>query len=204
MLGLDVICGVDEKRHMLVDCVQRGEEFARTGTVTLGADARTCPACSQPATSWCKCALGDARCASGHEWHTCPVHKVIVRGASDHAHADKCSCPTETTVGAGDGDSGGSRAFQIGAVAVLIGLLGYVLWRNDGPEGRPNQRWGEPWDHYMMRYSRWRDARNVQVRARFAPFIAASTKRREAQRALAIAEKRYLPARRASRSGKRA
>jgi hypothetical protein len=29
----------------------------------------TCPVCSRPAVSTCRCRIGNKRCANGHDWH---------------------------------------------------------------------------------------------------------------------------------------
>lgn len=54
-----------------------------------------CPVCGSEAQIRCRCILADCACSNGHEWHTCPVHGVVVIGRGDHTASQKCSCPTE-------------------------------------------------------------------------------------------------------------
>jgi hypothetical protein len=51
-----------------------------------------CPVCGERPVVRCKCLLGDMRCAHGHHWHTCPVHKKIVLREANHETPEKCSC----------------------------------------------------------------------------------------------------------------
>jgi len=52
-----------------------------------------CPVCHEPAVVTCRCPLSDSKCKNGHEWHWCPVHRVVVMGASDHTgDTFRCRC----------------------------------------------------------------------------------------------------------------
>lgn len=52
-----------------------------------------CPICGEKYVMRCKCPLGCMVCNSGHEWHTCILHNVIVMGKADHSLAtNKCRC----------------------------------------------------------------------------------------------------------------
>jgi hypothetical protein len=56
----------------------------------------TCPTCSKPAllSMRCRCSRYCIRCANGHQWHTCSVHKTQVTG-DGHRHPSGCSCEVE-------------------------------------------------------------------------------------------------------------
>jgi hypothetical protein len=49
-----------------------------------------CPTCGGPAVRTCRCRRGDSRCAQGHEWHSCPVHKAAHPWPSQHAGGRDC------------------------------------------------------------------------------------------------------------------
>lgn len=51
-----------------------------------------CPLCDRSSVMTCKCLLSDSRCAVGHQWHVCPVHKAVVIGEGNHFHGTHCSC----------------------------------------------------------------------------------------------------------------
>ncbi len=53
---------------------------------------QTCPYCDGKIVGQCKCRLGDTTCENGHRWHTCPTHKTLVEGDSDHEKWNECSC----------------------------------------------------------------------------------------------------------------
>jgi hypothetical protein len=50
-----------------------------------------CPECGEPARITCRCPRRDSSCTNDHWWHTCTVHRKIVRGKSDHG-TDTFSC----------------------------------------------------------------------------------------------------------------
>lgn len=51
-----------------------------------------CPTCGGPALlrERCRCDSYDIKCPSGHQWHTCRVHKVAAPGIG-HGHKG-CTC----------------------------------------------------------------------------------------------------------------
>ena len=51
-----------------------------------------CPECVGASIRSCHCLALDSECALGHKWHICKKHLVTVRGHSDHASQDDCSC----------------------------------------------------------------------------------------------------------------
>ena len=51
-----------------------------------------CPECGGLSIRSCHCLALDSECALGHKWHICKKHLVTVRGHSDHASQDDCSC----------------------------------------------------------------------------------------------------------------
>lgn len=58
-----------------------------------------CPTCFKPALlrERCRCSRYCIKCANGHEWHTCKVHKVQVVGGGHDPKFDgkRCTCPPE-------------------------------------------------------------------------------------------------------------
>jgi len=61
-------------------------------------DHSNCPECGERKVMSCRCRLGNKRCANGHEWHTCDVHKKVFVGDDSHKigalrHDSECTCP---------------------------------------------------------------------------------------------------------------
>jgi DNA ligase D-like protein (predicted 3'-phosphoesterase) len=50
-----------------------------------------CPDCHTPATSRCRCRLGNFNCKNGHSWHYCPEHKCCNPGTG-HGSGGGCTC----------------------------------------------------------------------------------------------------------------
>lgn len=57
-------------------------------------DGNLCPVCAEPPEITCKCPRSESRCANGHEWHTCSVHRKVVMGKADHRF-DMTTCTCE-------------------------------------------------------------------------------------------------------------
>ena len=51
-----------------------------------------CPECGAASIRTCRCMASDSECVSGHKWHICKEHRVIVKGHSDHGSLEQCSC----------------------------------------------------------------------------------------------------------------
>ena len=55
-----------------------------------------CPTCLKPAllSERCRCAYYCIKCANGHEWHRCMVHKKLVvgNGHDRPKRTDRCTC----------------------------------------------------------------------------------------------------------------
>jgi hypothetical protein len=52
-----------------------------------------CPICEEPAVTSCRCFRRDSMCKNKHQWHTCVVHRVKVKGHSDHSiNTFTCTC----------------------------------------------------------------------------------------------------------------
>lgn len=53
-----------------------------------------CPTCDEMYATQCRCPKSDRTCPSGHKWHRCTVHNVVVMGHSDHSKPTfDCTCP---------------------------------------------------------------------------------------------------------------
>lgn len=52
-----------------------------------------CPECKEEAVTTCRCLMADSTCRNGHNWHTCVVHEVKVKGHGCHkGDTYKCTC----------------------------------------------------------------------------------------------------------------
>ena len=61
--------------------------------------SNNCPTCGKIAEIQCRCYIGDSKCASGHDWHYCPVHRVKVAGESpSNAHSIPQGCLCGATI----------------------------------------------------------------------------------------------------------
>ncbi len=61
----------------------------------LGPSGRVCPRCRGCKIRRCRCLNADSSCETcGYEWHTCPVHQLLIEGPSDHSGSG-CQCPPE-------------------------------------------------------------------------------------------------------------
>ena len=58
-----------------------------------------CPVCGKPGLlrARCRCSLYCIKCEDDHEWHRCPIHKVLVKGDAHNPsfpRSGECTCPT--------------------------------------------------------------------------------------------------------------
>lgn len=87
----------DEVARLLVDLLRKdmlATPAAPPASSTPGEDPDECPDCGGPAVKRCRCMIGDRRCAKGHEWHFCHIHKKRIRG-NGHGSGQPfgCKCP---------------------------------------------------------------------------------------------------------------
>lgn len=54
--------------------------------LNMGSYNTTCPVCNQPATSSCRCFIGEVWCNNKHAWIRCPIHgtRIVVTGINVH------------------------------------------------------------------------------------------------------------------------
>lgn len=127
----------------------------------------TCPQCGGPAVGWCRCFLHDCHCANGHEWHLCPLHRVVVTG-SGHGKGHgrgSCSCGGSKALGTGEEIAQGlDAAADILASVFTDEELQHILdMPLESPGSEEDEEAPEPGAKGVKEYVEKRDKRGYRV-----------------------------------------